>query len=370
MDYHDRMLEDQPGNVMITAGNNKRNAEYTKAAVEAGINVLCDKPMCIDQKGWHLLKSACETAKTNQVLIYDIMTARFEITKILHRILMKNPDIFGTLQKGTPENPAVVKESIHHLFKYVAGTPLKRPAEFFDVTQQGEGIVDVATHFVDLVMWECFPGKIIDYSMDIEILAAKRWPTRVTREQFEQVTGLADFPEYLSENLDGTGDLLYYGNGEILYKIKGVHIKISVRWDFIPPSGAGDMHFSAINGSNAYFTIREGERQISPPEFSIKAAEAINPTTLDAALVKAVYELQSDYPGVNSELTDSRWQIHIPAQYHLGHEAHFGKVAEKFLEFLTSGGFPSWEVPNMLTKYYTTTKALELAKKSHTKVGP
>jgi hypothetical protein len=34
---------------------------------------------------------------------------------------------------------------------------------------------------------------------------------------------------------------------------------------------------------------------------------------------------------------------------------------EKFLEYLKNKNMPAWEVPNMLTKYYTTTKALEVA---------
>ena len=48
--------------------------------------------------------------------------------------------------------------SVHHFSKIVAGAPLKRPQWFFDVRQQGEGIVDVTTHLVDLVQWEAFPG--------------------------------------------------------------------------------------------------------------------------------------------------------------------------------------------------------------------
>ena len=48
------------------------------------------------------------------------------------------------------EEPAVTKESVHHLFKYVSGKPLRRPAWFFDTAQQGEGIVDITTHLVDL----------------------------------------------------------------------------------------------------------------------------------------------------------------------------------------------------------------------------
>ena len=54
---------------------------------------------------------------------------------------------------------------------------------------------------------------------------------------------------------------------------------------------------------------------------------------------------------------------YIPAEYRIGHEAHFGKVTQTFLKYLVDGKLPDWEVPNMIAKYYTTTRALELAKK-------
>ena len=36
----------------------------------------------------------------------------------------------------------------------------------------------------------------------------------------------------------------------------------------------------------------------------------------------------------------------------------------KFLRFYREGKLPAWEVPNMIAKYYTTIKALELAQSS------
>ena len=45
-----------------------------------------------------------------------------------------------------------------------------------------------------------------------------------------------------------------------------------------------------------------------------------------------------------------------------GHEAHFGEVTERYLQYLVDGKPADWEVPNMKAKYYTTTKALEMAK--------
>ncbi|MBA4323411.1 MAG: oxidoreductase, partial [Odoribacter sp.] len=55
-------------------------------------------------------------------------------------------------------------------------------------------------------------------------------------------------------------------------------------------------------------------------------------------------------------------KINIPEKYRVGHEEHFGQVTAKFLEYMKDGKLPGWEVPGMITKYYTTTGALKRAK--------
>ena len=57
-----------------------------------------------------------------------------------------------------------------------------------------------------------------------------------------------------------------------------------------------------------------------------------------------------------------RWRIEVPAKYRVGHEAHFGQVTDRFLEFLGGEKMPAWEKANMLAKYYLTTKALEMCR--------
>ena len=145
-DYLEAMLREKPGNLLVTAGNNRKKTACIKAAVDAGIHVLADKPMCIDRPGWHLLCSAFDSARQNEVLLYDIMTERYEITTILQKELVNTPSLFGELQTGSADNPAVTKESVHYLFKTVAGSVLRRPPWYFDAGQQGDGIVDVSTH--------------------------------------------------------------------------------------------------------------------------------------------------------------------------------------------------------------------------------
>ena len=161
-DYLEQMIGNKPGNVMIVAGKNSKKIDYVLEAVKAGLNVYADKPLVINPEGFEKLKKAFEIADEKGVLIYDIMTERFESTTMMQKLFSTMPAIFGELVDGTADEPAIVKESIHHFFKYVSGLPLVRPAWFFDVNEEGEGIVDVTTHLVDLVQWEAFPEQVID----------------------------------------------------------------------------------------------------------------------------------------------------------------------------------------------------------------
>ncbi|MFB0907010.1 MAG: putative oxidoreductase C-terminal domain-containing protein, partial [Spirosomataceae bacterium] len=166
-DFLRKMIEQKPGNVMIVAGKNDKKIDYVLAAVKAGINVYADKPLVINKEGFEKLEEAFKIAKEKGVMIYDIMTERFEETTAMQKQFSMSSEVFGELIDGTPEKPAISKESVHHFSKIVSGKPLTRPAWFFDAEQEGEGIVDVTTHLVDLVQWEAFPEQIIDRS-DIE----------------------------------------------------------------------------------------------------------------------------------------------------------------------------------------------------------
>ncbi len=361
-DYLEKMLKEKPGNVMVTAGNNAKKTEYILKTVQAGINVLADKPMVITSEEFPTLEEAFKVADEKGVLLYDIMTERHEVTTILQRELSKIPEVFGTLQKGTPENPAITKESVHHFFKYVSGNPLTRPAWFFDVDQQGEGIVDVTTHLVDLIQWEAFPEIILKKS-DIEMTSAKRWTTDLTPEMFKKATKLDEYPDYLKKDVED-GILKVYSNGEMNYKIKGVNAKVSVIWNFQAPEGAGDTHYSTMRGTTCNLIIKQGAEQNYKPTLYVEANINDGLDSFEGGLDKAInQDLAVMYPGIKlRKLEDKLWTIDIPEKYKVGHEAHFGQVTEKYLRYLKWGRLPEWEVPNMIVKYYTTTEALKMAK--------
>ena len=360
-DFLEKALKEQKGNVVMLAGNNQKKTEYIKTFIDAGLNVYSDKPMCINKEGFALLQEAFAAAEKNDVLLYDIMTERYEITSILQKELANTPAVFGAMKKGSLDDPSIVKESVHHFFKYVSGSPLKRPGWFFDTTQQGEGIVDVTTHLIDLVQWGAFPEQIIDYKTDINLLAARRWPTVLTRQQYQRVTHLPDFPDYLKLQLNADGSLPCYANGQIDYTIKGVHTRVRVEWAYEAPEGAGDTHYSIMKGTKANILILQGAEQNYRPELYIEPAEGVSANELNGPIYTAVLNLQRKYPGVMMQRQGNRWHIAIPDRYRIGHEAHFTQVTEKYLGFLEEGKMPGWEVPNMITKYYLTTAALEMA---------
>jgi predicted dehydrogenase len=358
-DYLEKMLEEKPGNVVVLAGNNQKKTDYIKKAVDANLNVLADKPMAIDQAGYELLKKAFASAEKNNVLLYDIMTERYEITNTLQKELAQQPEIFGEMQKGTVEQPAISKESVHHFSKIVSGSPLVRPAWFFDTKQQGEGIVDVNTHLVDLIQWAAFPEQALD-TTDVEIISARRWTTELTPAQFKQVTKLDSYPDYLKSATDGD-KLKVYANGEINYTLKDIHAQVKVLWNFEAPPGTGDTHYSIMRGSKANLIIRQGKEQNYKPMLYIEPVG--NNADYAQNLEEAFKKVEAMYPGISLKKDAKGWQVEIPKKYDNGHEAHFAQVANKYMEYLKDGKLPTWEVPNMITKYYTTTKALQKANK-------
>lgn len=361
-DFFDRMILEKKGNLLVLSGNNKIKPSYILRSLEAGMHVFADKPMIIQYADFPKLKSAFELADQKRVLLYDIMTERYEVSTILQRTLSMNKEIFGDLENGTPEAPAITKESVHHLYKLVSGKVLVRPAWFLDVSQQGEGLVDVMTHLVDLVQWECFPDQIID-TQDIRIGSARRWTTDLSASQFNAVTQSTSYPDFLRPSLQDSM-LKIYCNGEINYTIKGKHARTSVIWNYQAPEGTGDTHYSIMRGSLSDLIIRQGAQENFRPTLYVET-KTTSKQAIATALQNQLNVLESRLPGIQMVPTPEGWKISIPAEIQEGHEAHFARVMEKFLAYLQERNMPAWEVPNMITKYYTTTKALELARRNN-----
>ena len=211
-DFLDRMLRERPGNVVVISGRNRGKIDRIGRSVGAGLHVLADKPWVLKSSDLPRLEQTLADADRRQVVAYDIMTERFEVTTILQRALVNDPAVYGQQLKGTPDDPAVYMESVHHLMKVVSGAPNIRPAWFFDTDEQGEGLNDIGTHLVDLVQWTLFPDRPIDYRTDVKVLSAYRWPTVIPEADFRRVTASAGFPSTLAPRVKGgaAGVLLQY----------------------------------------------------------------------------------------------------------------------------------------------------------------
>ena len=210
-DFFERMLREKPGNVVVISGRNNGKIDRIGRSVEAGLNVLADKPWILKSADLPALDRALATADQKGVVAYDIMTERFEVTTALQRELVNDAAISGGIGPGTPDQPAVYMESVHHLLKLVAGAPNIRPAWFFDPSQQGEGLNDIGTHLVDLVQWTLYPNQAIDYRQDVKVLSAQRWPTPISEANFKRVTGGQPFPASVLPRVE---------NGTLQYRLQ------------------------------------------------------------------------------------------------------------------------------------------------------
>jgi len=359
-DYLEKMLQTKPGNVVVIAGINQMKTDYIEKSIDAGVNVLADKPMAISTKGFNQLQEAFAKAEKNKLLLYDIMTERYDITNILQKEFSQLPDVFGHLQEGTLKTPAITSESVHYFFKEVSGAPLIRPSWYFDVNQEGEGIVDVTTHLVDLIQWQCFPQTILNYQKDIKMLASKHWPTVLTSSEFYNVTKKDAFPDFLKKNVKDSL-LSVYSNGEMNYTIKDIHAKVSVVWNFKAPDGAGDTYYSMIRGTKANIIIRQGKERQFKPTLYIEPVSESNLNSWNEAVKRGLNTVLKKYPDISLKKSNKGWEIVIPEKYKIGHEQHFALVIKKYIQYLKEGKMPEWEISGMLAKYYTTTQALEKA---------
>lgn len=361
-DYLQKMLAEHQGNIVVLAGNNREKTHYIMESVKAGYNVLSDKPMAINKQDFNLLLDAYRLAEEKHLLLYDLMTERYDILNIIEKKLMHEKDLFGELQKGSPEHPSVMMESVHHFFKTVSGKPLTRPAWYYDVEQQGEGIADVTTHLIDLVNWQCFPEEAIRYQSDVKVTKAQHWTTPITLPEFSQSTQTDSFPPYLDKYIRN-GILEVPANGSLNYAVKGINVGMKVIWNYAPPAGGGDTFTSVKKGSKATLKIVQDQESGFTKQLYIQQEANTDDKVFKAQLTKTIESLQNEYPFVSlQDKGKGLYLIDVPPANRLGHEEHFNKVARSFLHYLRQGDVPEWENENTLTKYYITTTAVELAK--------
>jgi predicted dehydrogenase len=368
-DFFERMKKERPGNVVVISGRNRGKIDYIQGSIAAGFHALVDKPWILRSEDLPKLKATLDLAEKKRVIAWDMMTERFEITSLLQRELVRDTEVFGEVAPGTPASPAVYMESVHHLMKTVAGVPNIRPAWFFDPAQQGEGLNDIGTHLVDLVAWTLSPDKPIVADKDIAVLSAQRWPTRISRANFQRVTGEKDFPDFLRAEVKNN-ELEYYANTLVTYTLRGIHARLNVIWDWEAPAGAGDSVFAAFKGARSRVEIRQGKAEKYRPELYVVPNDPAKKLEVVAAVGRRLTDLLPQYPGLDVEERPKEIRIVIPDRLRSVHEDHFGQVARQFIGYVQSPKtLPAWEKANMIAKYTVTTKGTDLSRQAAPKVA-
>jgi predicted dehydrogenase len=359
-DFLDRMRGESPGGVAIFSGRNGGKIERIRAAVEAGLHVLADKPAIIRREDLPRLEAALDMAEARRVIIADMMTGRHNTLARLLRALRADPELFGEPVAGTADEPGVMLSGVHSLSKMVAGVPNPRPAWYFDVTQQGEGLADTAVHLVDRVHTTLFPDAALDHRSDIEIVAARRWPTVVTSAQFRQLTGEENWPDYLAPWLRGDA-LDYFCNGRVDYRVRGIHVRLEVRWDWQAEAG-DDTHQALYRGTRCRLEIRQGPAQNYRPELYVSPAEGVPRGGIGGTLERRIAALQPVYPGISVENPGREWRIAVPDALRITHDPAFAAFTRGFLAHVANpASLPAWHRANLLAKYRVTTEAVALS---------
>jgi predicted dehydrogenase len=358
--WRERFQREQPGNTVVLSGRNRPKIDLMRFAIAQGLHVLADKPWIIDWSDFPKLEELFQDASLREVLVWDVMTERHEVTNRLQRELVRDQNIFGFWQVGSPRQPALVLESVHRLRKTVAGRPLIRPWWWFDAAIAGEAIADVGTHLADLALWFIAPDQAVDYRCEIQHLTAESWPLVLSEEQFQAVTGLPGYPTELSERLVN-GQLYYAGNNTATFMLRGVHVQLTTLWDYQSVAGV-DTHNSVALGTKAKVAVRQHAN--GQPEVFIVANERANHAELVRLLLLKCQALQFPFPGLAVADHGSEAQLLIPDELRTGHESHFGEVMQEFARYFDCPrAVPAWEQPNTLAKYFITTKAVELARR-------
>jgi predicted dehydrogenase len=346
----ERLVTERPGDVVVLAGKNDRKMMLLRRLHDAGLHVLADKPWITTPEALadvrHVLGGGAVAA--------EIMTGRHEITSVLTERVVREVDVFGRCRTRAGE-PAIRLASVHHLEKMVNGTRLRRPPWYFDVRVQGDGIADIPTHLVAsaqrLVQSH---GDVADHR--IELLSARRWSTVVPRTLFRRVTGLDDFPPELGPVVDAEG-LHYVSNAELVFRLRGIDVAVTTRWDLSEPPGGGDAHGVTVAGTRA--TVRVAQNA----DTGFRRRVFIEPRPDEAAAVGAALNVAVDawrreFPGLAVVRAVAGFEIEIPAPLRTGHESHFARVLAAFLRTIDDGRWPDAEAATTLAKYEFLARAL------------
>ncbi len=360
-DFLQSMLQEPPGNIVVITSRNDLKIQYILSCLRAGQNVLADKPWIIHAKDFASLQTALNIAKEKHLAFYDGMTERFNVAYQIQRELMRDPDVFGRPLTGTISKPAVELKNLHSLVKFNHGKVIIRPPWFLDIRKQGEAIADVGTHLIDLEMRTLFPDQAIDYRRDVQVLQATRSAITLTLPQFERLTNVNEWPDFLQKSVRDDR-LQYFCNNTASYTIRGIHAAISDQWEYESPGALSDSYLVLYRGTRATVRVRQSNLENYVSEIDIIPNEGEQPAAFTAALERKLKDLSGVYPGLGFRKDSGSIRVTIPDELRVRGGSSFGQLVERFLNYVRNPqSLPSWEAPDLLAKYYITTTAVRMA---------
>ncbi len=344
-----RLIDDRHGEIAIVAGRNNSKLQSIRALHDAGIHALVDKPWITTSAALPLLNEAT----AGPPLAQDIMTSRHDVVAQLRRQIVTTDAVFGGFA-GTAEHPDIEITSLHNLCKTVNGVPLQRPAWYYDVEVQGDGLVDIQTHMVDQTQWLIDPEDEAEYENDIVLDSAERWTTNVPLSAFTESTGAASFPGNIAKHVVD-GELQLACNGQIDYRLKGVRVSQHSEWALRPPEGGGDLHSATVRGSGCGIVVRQGPETGYATEVHVTGEDG-----LETRISEAIPVWRESFPGLDYKESKLGYELLIPAPLRTGHEEHFAMVLDEFLDLVDTTTWPEHIARRIRSRYTLTASARDI----------
>jgi predicted dehydrogenase len=352
-DLLQRLLQDGHGDLVVLAGRNNSKLETIATLTQAGLHVLADKPWLTDSSQLPYLSQVT----TGPRLAMDIMTVRHSMQAQLIAQVVHTPELFGEFVTRDDPEPSIDIGSVHHLVKRVNGQLLQRPVWYYDTAIQGDGLVDIQSHMVEQAQWWVLGAEVGDSERDVVLESARRWTTPVPLDLFQESTGQRTYSEALRSSVHD-GVLQYACNGEIRYRLRGVRVRQRAEWRQREPAGTGDLHHLRLRGSQCTLHIRQGEETGYRAEISLEPAAGVK---LEPLVGTAVEKWQPSFPGLSYASSSLGWRLRLPPNLDQGHESHFARVLNTFLDYLEHGTWPEALRARIRMRYTLLAQAQELA---------
>lgn len=206
-DSLDDLIYSSGANTLITAAINSDKADIIVKAIDAGINIISDKPLVTTVDDLHRVTDALERNK--QVKLYLMLSERYNPVVVTAKKLIDAGEIGSVV--------GIINMRPHRL------RPQGRPDWMFNSRQYGGIINDIGVHDIDIAVW------LANSDVD-EILAAS-----VSNKRFTDIHDFNDNGEAMLKLKNGCIVFIleswltpekYPHHGEMKFIIHGTHGQI------------------------------------------------------------------------------------------------------------------------------------------------